>query len=695
MADDHFDDILDHDDEYYEVYGSDTCDQPTGYSEYVRYVTSEDRDRERKSREYEYSIEESEDDSIKDFYDDAIPIPSIHGPSVPSNNLDPRQQEEADHPIREGMRYLLDNKFMRAKAIFQSNASNDPLYSLGLGIMAFVRAIMTHHPQHIDIAVRSLKTTIVLAQAQMDNSQRKKGTNSFSQYFGDYPLGGKDIQEKAEFLANSTLRAHVIKAESSLLISLLHLSQDSLVNYIKCGLHLRRAYKSYNLVWQEYKRMGQEYTKFMDRDTVSGIQFGIGVVQLLLSSFPRSMHQINQVLGWKHDKELGIALLKLCAEGYGMRSCLASLIMVAYYTVLTSFAPQLYTRDLIESAMECLNEAQKQHPRSCFFLFFAAQLSRNTRNIPLSNQAFQLAAEASKGEWAEQSMKHLTDHEVALNDCIQLNWEAASAEFTKLEQKGYWSPAFSKYMVGACHEMLGQRTEAILAFAEVSQLIQRNVMVKQQLFYVDAYLQRKITQYQQDGYQHMDLYLPALEILLIWNAMSFMETDSLLACLNIVQHALDMIYEREKVEHGLRMKELIPKASPPNYSAHRAVLLLLKASILNSLGKPEESVTHLNWVLDHKHLLKQDQWVVPFTYWEAGITCWQIGDRSKSKQLWEQAATYRQYDFEHRLSIRLHMALHKCDDLKILCPPPAQTLSHNLSNNGRKRLPLVIFQGDK
>jgi hypothetical protein len=34
------------------------------------------------------------------------------------------------------------------------------------------------------------------------------------------------------------------------------------------------AYASYSLVWQEYKRMGQIYHEFIDRDTISGIQFG-------------------------------------------------------------------------------------------------------------------------------------------------------------------------------------------------------------------------------------------------------------------------------------------------------------------------------------------------------------------------------------------------------------------------------------
>lgn len=38
------------------------------------------------------------------------------------------------------------------------------------------------------------------------------------------------------------------------------------------------AYASYSLVWQEYKRMGQIYNDFIDRDTISGIQFGYVIV---------------------------------------------------------------------------------------------------------------------------------------------------------------------------------------------------------------------------------------------------------------------------------------------------------------------------------------------------------------------------------------------------------------------------------
>jgi hypothetical protein len=72
--------------------------------------------------------------------------------------------------------------------------------------------------------------------------------------------------------------------------------------------------------------MGQETTKYMDRDTVSGIQFGMGAVQLILASLPAKVMQINTMVGWSCDKQLGFALLKLCTESRGIRSSLASLV---------------------------------------------------------------------------------------------------------------------------------------------------------------------------------------------------------------------------------------------------------------------------------------------------------------------------------------------------------------------------------
>lgn len=264
-------------------------------------------------------------------------------------------------------------------------------------------------------------------------------------------------------------------------------------------------------------------------------------------------------------------------------------------------------------AIECLLDAQSSHPNSCFFLFFAARIARVARNLSLSTQSFTFAAESSRGEWAEVAMKQMSDYEIGFNLALQLEWEAAANYFEQLSREKYWSPAFSKYFVGACCEMMGQRTEAILAFAEVSVLAKDQQQTKKT--YIDTYVVKKVEFFQKSGYQDMDFSLPGLEIMLVMNAFEYMEKEALEQCLDRVQCTLELVYEREKMEYNIRLRELVPVSNPPDYYDQRAVLLLTKASILNSLGRFDETIAHLNWILDHKHCIKEENWVVPFTYW--------------------------------------------------------------------------------
>lgn len=269
-------------------------------------------------------------------------------------------------------------------------------------------------------------------------------------------------------------------------------------------------------------------------------------------------------------------------------------------------------------AIECLLEAQSNHPNSCFFLFFAARIARVAKNVPLSTQSFIFASESSRGEWAEVAMKQMSDYEIGFNLSLQLDWIHAANYFEQLAQEKYWSPAFNKYMAGACYDMLGQRTEAILAFAEVLKLVD-----DEKKTYVDAFVTKKVEGFEKNGYQDMDFSLPALEMLLVMNAYEYMEESNLEKCLDRVQHTLELIYDREKTEYNVRLREVVPSTTMPNYYDQRAVLLLTKASILNSLGRYNETIAHLNWILDHKEQITQENWVQAFTYWgKKQVTRW-------------------------------------------------------------------------
>ncbi|CAO3614204.1 unnamed protein product [Mucor hiemalis] len=632
---------------------------------------------------------------IKPSATNAITLSNIDFDAVKPNHLSPRAQEKFDEDMLTGMNCFFNNKFSQAKAIFEKRAKDDPLYMLGLGSMAFIKAITSYNPKDVESALSKLTETYLFADAQIDAASAKKplkdtvshyitnlmGSNSTHLPTNTRPLNKYELQEQT-FMPNGALRAHVIKAECGLLMSIIYLSMETVVGYLKAGLNLRRAYNSYSLVWQEYKRMGQDFNKHMDQDTISAIQFGIGSVHLLLSSLPPKILKIVSAFGWTADKHLGFALLKLCLEGKRIRSPLASLMLLSYYVILTSYAPQVLTRELIQPAIECLLDAQQSYPNSAFFLFFAGRVSRLARNLPLSTQSFVYTYEVSQGDWAETTIGHLATFEIAFNSAMGLDWASAAVRALELQSK-YNSPAFLKYFYGACMEMLGNRTEAILAFAEAPGLVDRKRNSQPEMFVAN-----RVAFFEISGYQDLDFSLPALEILFTWNAFPCMSPASLEKCLELIENTLELIYEREKLEYDIRKVELVPATATPDYYDQRGTLLLMKASVLNALNRYAEGIVHINWIIDNKDKFKHTNWIVPFAFWESGNICWGTESYQRARALWESTLSYSGFDFEYRLATRLNLAIQHAVELGV---PETVTPKQDKgkTTHGRKRMSIV------
>ena len=97
----------------------------------------------------------------------------------------------------------------------------------------------------------------------------------------------------------------------------------------------------------------------------------------------------------------------------------------------------------------------------------------------------------------------LSQYELCYNYLMSADWTKAATAFSELQKEKYWSEAFCKFAYGACLEILGERTEAILAFAEVPSLVPAKARSK--MSGLDAYAIRKVETFQESGYQDMDL----------------------------------------------------------------------------------------------------------------------------------------------------------------------------------------------
>ncbi|CAO3590325.1 unnamed protein product [Absidia cylindrospora] len=539
------------------------------------------------------------------------------------NFLNPREQEEADQPIRQGMNYLFGNKFTKAMSIFKLKADSEPLYALSLGSMLFLKAMMTYNEENVNAAMDSLTHSHIIANTQADISEEKRSFDDtfslqFSSLIASTADGGGTASVKT-FKSSGVLRAHVIKAESSLLMGILQLAQENMTGYLKSGLNFKKACASYSQVWNEYQNMGDQVLKWMDKDTASGVQFGVGTLHLLLSSLPEKIVKIFPGLAWKTDRALGLTLLNSVMDGKGTRSSFGSLILLSYYSLLSSSVPSIYAQESIQPTIECLVAAQKSHPKSCFFLYYAARISRVARNVGLSTQSFTMATSSTRrGAWAEVAMKHTVAYEVGLNHAMQLDWDTSAAYFEQLCCARDWSPAFCQYFVGACHEMQGQRQEAIDTFDEVPVLSRQQHHRKSLL---DNYVQNKVERHQHQNYRDLDSSLPGLELLLLLNAFPSMEDTHLQRCLLIIQETcepikLDGIYglddDEDKCGGGYGKSE--KNGSTPRMSCY-CTLLLLKAAVLNALSRYNDCITDLEWVLEKKHLIESEGWLLPFVYY--------------------------------------------------------------------------------
>ena len=64
----------------------------------------------------------------------------------------------------------------------------------------------------------------------------------------------------------------------------------------------------------------------------------------------------------------------------------------------------------------------------------------------------------------------------------------------------------------------------------------------------------------------------------------------------------------------------------------------------------------LTWIFDREDRIKEDKFVLPFAYWEAGVTAYLKGNLEKAHGLWEEASRISGYEFELRWVIVLYLS---------------------------------------
>lgn len=256
----------------------------------------------------------------------------------------------------------------------------------------------------------------------------------------------------------------MVWAESHLLKALVAVVHDeSFVSLIREGINVRSSYGVYRSLYKYMehvkaeKAAGREVRE-LDSHFISGVNFGLGCFNLMLSMLPSSLLKLVEFIGFSSDRNFGLSLLESQGgwESFhkdpqqplpeqseirsGLRRQFCDMVLITYHTVISTFIPipdadQLFSERLIQYNLT-------KYPSGVFFLYFSGR-SFATRGL-LDEAVLQFRKTIDiQREWRQ--LQHICYWELGLLFLMKAEWESAHECFEILSQESNWSKATYTY----------------------------------------------------------------------------------------------------------------------------------------------------------------------------------------------------------------------------------------------------------
>ncbi|XP_020604165.1 tetratricopeptide repeat protein 39C-like [Orbicella faveolata] len=574
---------------------------------------------------------------------------------------------------RDGINLLLNNGFEESQKLFRSHSDGSPLMSAGSGMVDFVQAILTFEDDQLDRALENLKR----AQRVCYVENARKGA----------ALGLDEM-----------LMRQILYADCELYMALLTFLKQGITDYIKGGYLMRRAWKLYDkcyceisaiggpfLEWAPELRCDKNGTLESDLDDVeealdesegtgvvspldpedvvspldgltiheetgsklspgvvspealkhlqSAVSCGYGLFHLAISLVPPKLLKFCHLLGFLGNRDVGIQALNLASQSEDMKAPVARLTLLWYHAVIRPFVAldEGSNEEGLANATAILEESYQEYPNSAVFLFFRGLVSRLKGHI---GEALDEFHQAMRSAAEQQEIALICQYEIGWCHMLRLEWEYALPAFLRLKEESKWSQSYYAYLCGVTIGILGSTTEAQAQFKLVPKFVKKKTPLEQ-------FIVRKAAMYKKSPPSEADCLLLALELLYVWRA--------LYTCSETVLNRILSALEASEVSLNL-----IP------------LKCLIQGSACRVLKKTDMAVKHFQDAAVKSGRSPPDPHVPPFATYELGVLYAQDEKMSaKGEELLKRVKdTFSGYDFENRLSFRVHAALARLEERK-------------------------------
>ncbi|XP_060521786.1 tetratricopeptide repeat protein 39C-like isoform X2 [Cylas formicarius] len=377
----------------------------------------------------------------------------------------------------------------------------------------------------------------------------------------------------------------------------------------------------------------------IDDDTIvrllRAVSFGYGLFQLGISLLPPTLVKLVSFFGFSASRDNGVACLTYARLGADMRAPLASLSLLWYHTIVRPFyaidGTNIQTG--VDISSEVLRESREEFASSSLFLFFRGRVCRLNSDITEALKCFKRANERA----TQREIKILAMHEVGWCHLIRLDYRNAEEVFLYLRCASRWSRGFYAYLAVIC---LGASDDHD-RYGHFDQL--KSCILGSRGAQLDVFLRRRLACCPRDAQSARKLKgvywkLLVFEMLYLWNAMA-----------SCGARGIDQILEDCNSVEG-------PEDEPMKG------LTNFVRGMCFCIGKSEEEAAAcFRKCLDerkHEEMSAEDAHISAFAQFELGYLLVQK-ERTKDegKSLLQQVSRYSNYDFEARLTVRIHSTL--------------------------------------
>nr|XP_054756969.1 tetratricopeptide repeat protein 39C-like [Lytechinus pictus] len=589
------------------------------------------------------------------------------------------QSEEIDDVklSLEGINLLLNNGFKEAMEIFSKYRHYSPLMSAGSSFVSFMNALMTYEDDKLDAAMEDIKETDKLCNSYQDGFMKSL----------KHRILKKDSSE-SKLSVEERLQRRILSADCQLYMAMLIFSRNEVTGFIKGGWLIRKGYKLYEKAYRDigkvYEARGEkmEETPVMlvedasaalemepnsnsmsaesasnhnnevatldleddaslsQKDLVAveedalarlkgGVSFGYGVLQLVISMMPPNLLTVVNLLGFHGNKEFGLKCLDTASHSTDMKAPLAMLTLLWYHTVVRPFfgIDSKNKASCIQAAQKILGERKAAYPNSALVMFYEGRVQKLEGNLDGALKTYEAALEACS---EQREIQLICLYELGWCNLMRLNWEESLLAFARLKEESRWAQSYYAYLTAICQGALGQVETAQELFREVPGL------TKKKNNQLESFVLRKSNKFKKKLPTQAQAKLMAIEVLYLWKAMPDCNEEAL----------------------RLMLKECDVAESD---KSHRTLISLLKGAIHRCLGNVEIAMQCFEDCMSRSSSKEPEAHAAPYACFELGaMLAGGQATASKGKSLILKAKDgYKDYDFEQRLSVRIHAALQQ------------------------------------